>query len=337
MTILVVSALLGLVIALASALIWLVVRLIGRKRISGRRILKYDGVGFAIALPVVLFLVLPLVLASLIAHASTRPRDQHLNEDPETFGRTYRDIEFRSRDGIHLKGWFLPGDGARTPVVLAHGLFRDRHEVLARACELNFFGFPTVLFDFRGHGLSEKAPITLGYTERLDVLAAEEFAMEKTGIREAALLGVSMGATACALAAADRPDTVTALVADSAFATLESTVRRHVHLFLGLPSFPFANVFIWDFCRIGNFRPQELDVLAAMEKMPSVPVLLIYGREDRRMPPAVAESVFAAIPDPDRELWFVDGAGHGAAYRTQPHEYLKHVVDFLSIATGERK
>ncbi len=337
MTILVVSALLGLLIALASSMIWLIVRLVRKKWISGRQILKYDAIGFAVALPVVLLLVLPLILASVIAHASTRPQDRHLNEDPATFGRTYRDIEFRSRDGVRLKGWFLPGDGARTPVVLAHGLFRDRHEVLARACELNFLGFPTVLFDFRGHGLSEKAPITLGYRERLDVLAAEEFTMEKTGIREVALLGVSMGATACTLAAAERPDTVTALVADSAFATLESTVRRHVHLFLGLPSFPFADVFIWDFCRIGRFRARDLDVLAAVRKMPSVPVLLIYGTDDQRMPPTVAESVFAVIPNPDRELWFVDGAGHGAAYRTQPHEYLKHVVDFLSVATGEHK
>jgi pimeloyl-ACP methyl ester carboxylesterase len=337
MTILVVSALLGLAIALPSALIWLVARLLGRRRISGRRILKYDGIGFAVALPLVIFLVLPVVLASLIAHASTRPRDQQLNEDPATFGRTYRDVDFQSRDGIHLKGWFLPGDGARTPVVLAHGLFRDRHEVLARACELNFFGFPTLLFDFRSHGLSQKAPITLGYAERLDVLAAEEFVMEETGIRQVALLGVSMGATACTLAAAERPDPVTALVADSAFASLESTVSRHVHLFLGLPSFPFANVFIWDLCRIGRFQAQDLDVLAALKKMPSVPVLLIYGRDDQRMPPVVAESIFAAVPDSNRELWFVDGAGHGAAYRTEPHRYLKRVVDFLSVATGEHK
>lgn len=336
MTILVVSTLLGLATLLVSGLIWVGVRLIGRRRIRLSRLLRNDAIIFVIALPILLFAVLPLTLSYLIAHASTRPMDQQLTENPATFGRTYRDVEFQSRDGVHLKGWFLPGDGARTPLVLAHGLFRDRHEVLARACELNFVGFPALLFDFRGHGTSEKAPITLGYAERLDVLAAEEFVMEKTGIRHAALLGVSMGATACALAAAERPTTVTALVADSAFASLETTVRRHVHLFLGLPSFPFSDVFIWNLCRIGRFQPQDLDVVTAMEKLPNVPVLLIYGRDDRRMPPEVADSVFSAVADPDRELWFVDGAGHGAAYRTEPRQYIKHVVDFLSIATGTK-
>ncbi len=336
MTILVISALLGLVIALVSGLVWLLSRLIAGKAIRGSRILKWDGLCFVVGLPVILFLVLPILMSYLIAHASTRPMDQKLTENPATFGRTYRDVEFQADDGVHLKGWFLAGDGARTPIVLAHGLFRDRHEVLARACELNFIGFPTLLFDFRSHGLSQKAPITLGYAERLDVLAAAEFTMDETGMRHVALLGVSMGATACALAAAERPSTVTALVADSAFATLETTVRRHVHLLLGLPSFPFSDIFIWNLCRIGHFKPRELDVPAAMKKIPSVPVLLIYGREDHRMTPEVAETIFAAVPNPDRELWFVDGAGHGAAYRVAPRKYLKHVVDFLSIATGEK-
>ncbi|MFZ0428642.1 MAG: alpha/beta fold hydrolase [Acidobacteriota bacterium] len=335
MTILAVSAFLGLVTALVSGLIWLIARFGWRRRIAVRRLLKQAGISFAVSLPLVLFLVLPVLMSYLIAHASTRPMDQRLTENPATFGRTYRDVEFQSRDGVRLRGWFLPGDGARTPIVLAHGLFRDRHEVLARACELNLSGFPALLFDFRSHGTSGKAPITLGYSERLDVLAAEEYIMEKTGTRRVALLGVSMGATACALAASEHPATVTALVADSAFASLESTVRRHVHLFLGLPSFPFSNVFIWNLCRIGHFQPQDLDVLTALEKMPTVPVLLIYGRDDTRMPPEVARELLAATADPNRELWMVDNAGHGAAYRTAPREYLKHVITFLSVAAGE--
>ena len=31
-------------------------------------------------------------------------------------------------------------------------------------------GFPALLFDFRGHGHSDPAPITLGYMEQFDVL-----------------------------------------------------------------------------------------------------------------------------------------------------------------------
>ena len=81
--------------------------------------------------------------------------------------------------------------------------------------------------------------------------------------------------------------------------------------------------------RIGGFRADELDTVRAVQMADPVPVLLIYGANDRRMPKPTARAVFEAVPHPGKRIVFFEGATHGAAYRIDPDLYLETVLNFL--------
>ncbi len=325
MPILVISGLLGVVFAFLGLLIGLILVAFG-VRGHTRRTIRITVACYAAAVPLTLFVALPLLSSYLVANASTRPQDRALRTDPSEFGRSFRPVEFPARDGARLSGWYLEGDASRPLILFTHGLFRDRREVVERVSRLNRLGYPSLVFDLRGHGASERRTVSLGFTERLDVLGARDFARGRLNHRRVVLGGVSMGAAAAFLAAAEAPEEVAGLIADSPFPSLDDTIRRHVRLLLGLPGFPFDRLFVWNLTRMGGFSPEDLDILAAARSLDSLPVLLIYGREDRRMPPAVAEAIHAAIPSPEKELLLVPAADHGAAFRVDPEGYIEAIV-----------
>src|SRR5690349_2676589 len=67
----------------------------------------------------------------------------------------YRDVTVRSRDGIDLAGWWVPGPHADSPaVVIVHGVGSCRHDpvVLLPAGMLHRQGFAVLLIDLGDQG-----------------------------------------------------------------------------------------------------------------------------------------------------------------------------------------
>jgi len=329
MAILVMAGLLAVVTTLLAGSIWLLLRIF-KFRGHARRTAKIALCIYATVFPILLFLVLPLLTSYFIANASTRPMDQTLIDTPMELGRSFSTISFPSRDGLSLSAWYLPGEDSKPPIVFAHGLFRNRQEVREIACRMNELGYPGLLFDFRNHGMSSKGATTLGRLERLDILGAIDFLKKTHGVDQVFLLGISMGAVSSILAANENPDSIAGIIADSPFDTLQNTVSQHVWLLLGLPRFPFSNLFVWNLERIGEFSRMDLDAVKALQSLGTVPVLLVYGQDDQRMPETVATRLFEAAANPDKQLIIVPGAGHGRAFRTEPDKYIEAVSNFVS-------
>ncbi len=305
-----------------------VVYLLGR-RTTLFKIAKFGFGAYVVVLLGTLFVVFPLLAAGFVSDAGTRPMDTQLQMSPGDLGREYREVDFRTEDDVEISGWWMDGDPEKPLLVLTHGLFRDRKEVVERACLLNQKGYPALLFDLRSHGTSGRRSISLGYYERLDVKAAVGYGLgERPG--DYVLAAVSMGAVASILALPELPQPPRAVIADSPYLTLRGTVDAHVRLFVQLPAFPFSNVFVWRLGRLSGFSPRDLDVRRALETAKPVPFLLIYGQEDRRMGPDTARAVFEAIPHPDKELVFFEDAGHGAAYRRHSDRYIEKVSEFFA-------
>lgn len=326
LVILFVSCLTTLVIVLIGLLVWGTLFLF-KVRGIGKKIAKWTLGALVVVVPVMIFVVLPLLAAQLIAHSGTRPMDLELTVDPSSSGRDFSSIRFPARDGLELSGWWLRGSESREAFVLAHGLFRDRKEVLERACQLNRQGHGALLFDFRSHGNSETSTVSMGYHERLDVVGAVDW-LVASGVQRVVVLGVSMGAVATLEASGELDSRVVALIADSPFLSLNETVSRHVDLWLGLPSFPFVNLFVWNFTRINGFDGRRLDVGRSAIDLP-FPVLLIYGNQDERMPPETARSVFEAISSSRKSILFFEGARHGLAWKQNPDCYIEAIEAFL--------
>ena len=329
MPLLIITALLLSLIAFLGFLSWLILYLCKRRN-HGRKVFTNTVVALVILYPVFLFLVLPVVFSHLVAYASSRPQDRVLSDTPDTFGCQYTPVEFSSRDGLLLKGWLIKGSPSESPIIFSHGLFRNRQEILRRACKLNQQGYPVLVFDLRSHGESQRKTISLGYHERQDVLGAGDFVREHLGKERVVVAGVSMGAVASIFAASDSADSIEAVIADSPFDTLKATVGRHTELFLNLPARPFSDMFIWNLEREAEFQADRLNTMSSFAGLQKMPVLLLYGKSDQRMTRDVAKDLYEAIPHSHKELVFFQGAGHGGAFDSAPEKYVKCIVDFLS-------
>src|SRR4030095_5835674 len=106
------------------------------KRPRLRRLL----VGAGIAVFLFFFVFLPVSLSFLITNSHFRfPERGPL--DPAAVGLEIKDVEFRSDDGISLRGWWDAGDPGKPAIIFVHGLNRSRREHLERAAESHKRGY----------------------------------------------------------------------------------------------------------------------------------------------------------------------------------------------------
>lgn len=299
-----------------------------------RRWLKRAIISIVILFIVLVFGVLPYLLAVLTTSAKTRGPDRALTETPATLGAQFRDVEFQTSDGVRISAWMLPSRGKRATIIYSHGLFRSRRELLSRAVDLWNRGFGALLYDSRNHGESGQARVTLGYRERLDAEAAVRFLREEAREDQVVLFGISMGAAAALLAAAETEE-VGAVISDSAFLSFRDTTDHHVRMFLKLPAFPLANEVRFFIEQRAEIDGEKLDMLDAVKRLGQRPALFIAGARDRRMPPDIAEKLFAASASPKRDLLIIEGAEtatHGHAYQADREAYINRIADFLQSA-----
>ena len=178
---------------------------------------------------------------------------------------------------------------------------------------------------------------SLGYWERLDAEAAVHYALtEEKAARPVILWGISMGAAAALLAAADSPD-VAAVISDSSFLNYTDVIRHHYYLFRGfvwwfppLPSFPIADEVIhWAAWR-ANFDPDDFDLEKAVKRIGDRPVLFVAVEGDRRMPPSIAQKLYSDAQSPLKKLVVVPGTRHGEGFKSGNQQYEEAVTHFLA-------
>lgn len=293
-------------------------------------------------LAAVFFLVVvPYALSWLIIKGSYRFPDPDSGKTPATFGLGYESVTFSSEPGIQLRGWFLPAQGEATSfrggsakqskgtLVLVHGLNRTRVEMLTRAVFLARNGYNVLLFDLRHHGESGGVVSSLGFYERRDVRASLDYLMTQKHLHNhLGLWGVSMGATASLLASAESPE-VSCVIADSPFLSFEDTIVHHAHLLLRLPRFPIVDLVLFMTSRRLGFRKEDFDLRNTIRELGPRPILFVAGTADQRMPPEIAETLYAIATSPQKRLLLIEGARHGAAYRIAPKKYQQAILEFL--------
>jgi pimeloyl-ACP methyl ester carboxylesterase len=293
-----------------------------RKRRWLRRIVK----GFFVLI-VVLSLGVPLLFSFLITKAKTRSDERARIDTPATKGVSYEDVSFGSSDGISLSGWYLPADKQPITIVMTHGMFRSRYEVLERGIELWKRGYSVLLYDVRRHGKSSGECFTLGCNERKDVLAAMDYVRKRSPHNRIALFGISMGAAASLFAAAENKDLL-GVVAESSYLSFKDVIYHHVGM-LHVPTFPFAWIIVKNSSWQMDINPVDCDVERAV-KSASCPILFIGGTKDKRMPnEKVLEPLYQASGNSKSKKFIVDDASHGRAYEANKEEYIKTICEFL--------
>jgi alpha-beta hydrolase superfamily lysophospholipase len=244
---------------------------------------------------------------------------------PADIGLAYEDVRFTTDDGYTLDGWLIPAAReTRAAVVLMHGFSWHRLPWLTEFVPWMQPHYNVLQFDFRGHGNSDDAPITLGTLEGRDVVAAVHF-LQGRGYGPVALMGISMGASVAIMAAPDLP--VAAVVADAAYAELENPIANRMRQgHYPLPRLGAKLVVAAASFRARTWLRPPIDRVAHIAPRG---LLLIAPREDRLIDWAQSRRLFETAREP-KELLVVDGAEHSDAHAVGGAQYERRVLGFLA-------
>ena len=224
------------------------------------------------------------------------------------------EVFLQSRDGLRLRGVFVPHGDSRATVLLMHG-YRAKGGIADFSVILPYYaslGLNILLIDERACGESEGRYICFGVQERYDCADWCAYLDGRFGGDCRILLdGISMGASTVLMASGlPLPQSVCAIVADCGFVSPWQECR-YVAKQMHLPLFLLPLVDVW--CRLlAKFSLREASTTAALA-VNRRPILFLHGEDDTFVPCAASKENFAACTA-EKELYLVPGAGHALSY-----------------------
>lgn len=246
---------------------------------------------------------------------------------PGPLGLPYEAVEFRTRDGLTLKGWFIPADPvARRTIIFCHGWGGNKGEVLRGTHRLRDEGFNLFYFDFRCCGESEGDLLSVGVLEAADFDAALEFLRSRRPDDSIAVYGMSMGAMV-AFGGLVRHPFLKAAVLESPFESHNQALARYAWAKFWLSYYPFMPMIsFWVERRLG-VDPEAISPERLAGRVGGTPFLVLCGEKDSIATPEIGRSLLEKVPGP-KELWIVPGAGHGQCAERGGREYQERLARF---------
>ena len=293
-----------------------------------KRSVRLAAAGF-LALIVVLYGLVSFLIAQGVTKADRDPQEDH----PTNYGLVFDDVEFLSRrKDVSLSGWYVPGQDSSPHLIFVHGIgsVRSGDNAVELAARMVDLGYNVLLFDLRGHGSSGGDKVSGGFFEKLDVLGAFDYLVER-GVDPSriGLMGFSMGAATSIMAAAEEPR-ITAVAADSPFADASDLIAREaarktpfpewmMPIFIPATKLMAKQIYGID---IGSLVPEK-----SVAEL-GYPVIVIHGLADDRIPWEHGQRVASAAYE-GSSLWLVPGVDHVDAFLTHPDEYVARVSEYF--------
>jgi uncharacterized protein len=251
---------------------------------------------------------------------------------PYEFQADYEDVELVTADGVAFGAWYFRQPGSPQTIIVSGGHKGQRQGALGISVALWRKGFNVILYSYRGMPGSDRAPITFGIKEVLELQAVIAFARKRIPHARIGLLGYSMGAVVSLLGAAGEPG-VEALVLDSPFSDLRTLLVENVRRQARLPGTPFvwlAGLLLR--VRSGS-RLADCSPMAVLSSLEPRPLFFIHGGADELTSVNHSRRLYDAYRGP-REIWIVQGAPHTGAYFADRPLYVERVAGFFARNLG---
>jgi dipeptidyl aminopeptidase/acylaminoacyl peptidase len=279
---------------------------------------------FALLVLLALFILSDMVFAWQYSHALLHVgcQGERIGLDESVYPSEA--IEFRSREGYLLRGWYSQGQTyPQIAIIVLPGLSSNTVGAVPDAEMLARAGFSTLMFEHRSCADPDLL-FSAGYFEAQDVIGAVDYLRSRGDVSQIGALGLSAGGTAVILAAAQEP-AIEAVVAMGGFTSLQDDILDsddRLNLYSRLTRYLVQ----WHIHRQLGVHPRDINPAREIGKISPRPVFLIYGEYER-----IGPDMLEAANDP-KELWVVPGTGHAGYRGSAPDEYERRIVDFFRSA-----
>jgi alpha-beta hydrolase superfamily lysophospholipase len=238
--------------------------------------------------------------------------------------QTFETILLKGNKSIEC--WYVPAPNSRGVVAIFHGFSGCKSMMLDRSDEWFNLGYSTLLVDFPGSGGSEGRETALGFHESETVKVCFQYLQQK-GEKNIILYGGSMGAVAVLKAVSEYQITPKAIIIECPFGSLRRTTYARFQQ-MNLPGFPMADLLLlWGGVQQGfwafGHNPTEY------AKGVSVPVLLLYGEQDKEVSREEITGIFENLHG-TKILRTYPNAHHESYLKAYRSEWLSDVQVFLS-------
>jgi alpha-beta hydrolase superfamily lysophospholipase len=280
-----------------------------------------------IELLIVALAVVILIAGAVGLHGSQqiiKRRTPDVRTDPADYDLSYEEVAFPSRDGLTLRGWFIPAEKPQGTIVFCHGHGGSMDPDIEYAPAFHDSGYNVLMFDFRGHSRSEGQRVSMGYYERLDLLGAVDY-LRSRGIDRVGVLGFSMGGVV-AISTASQSEAIRAVISDGAFARLSSAIASGARE-RGLPGWVSPLIICLASLRLGAWLPKA-DPIRWVDKIAPKALFIIHGGLDPYVSLAEVQELYAKASEP-KELWVVPEASHRMVDKQCPDEYRAKLLAFF--------
>lgn len=269
--------------------------------------------------------VLAYVLACAYLWATQRHQifipETQLQTTPDRLGMKYDEIHIPSGSGTeqgNLDAWWIPSEHAdATTILYLHGSDKNighAHDIDS-AARLHGMGYNLLMVDYRGYGQS-----TGGEPSEAKVYEDSEAAwnylikQRTTDPKRTFIYGHSLGSAIAIDLALHHPEAAGIIVESALTSMAEMGERKYPYL----PVEPLLNQRFDSLAKIGNLK---------------IPLLLIHGTWDKRIPYQMSQRLFDRAPQP-KFLKLIEGGQHQNIGLVAPLEYRAAVSEFIQRYTS---
>ena len=238
-----------------------------------------------------------------------------LQTTPDRMGMKFEELYIPVGSGAgqgELHAWWVPAEQPNAPTFLyLHGNASNIGHNLEQSLRLHNLGYNVLVSDYRGYGKSSGgSPSETKMYE--DAEAVWQYLAKIRGVnpRQIFIYGHSLGAAIAVDLAIHHPDAA-GLITESGFTSMAEMGKR---------SYPYLPV-DW----ILHERFEARNKIAYIK----IPVLLIHGTWDKKVPVEMAKQLYAAAPQP-KTLTLIEGGEHSNSGAVGWTEYRDVITAFVN-------
>lgn len=234
-----------------------------------------------------------------------------------------------SDDGLNLVAdYYNTNPDSHKYAIVVHGYSGNRVHMKAYGLYYAEQDYNILMPDLRSHGDSEGTYIGMGWLDKDDMLKWIDYIVSMDPEAQIVLHGVSMGgATVLMTSGENLPDNVKAIVDDCGYTSVWDIFADEMEYLFNLPEFPF----LYSASFFANIRAgydfKEASSIEQVRKT-TLPIFFAHGSVDNFVHTDMVYELYDACPT-DKELYVVEGAGHGQAMYYDPDTYFDKVFNFI--------